>query len=121
EGYVLLRIRLAGYQAEQARLRFEVIDTGIGISASHLEAIFDSFIQVDSSVTRKYGGTGLGLSITRQLVELMGGSIEVESEVGKGSTFCFSLTMPAVEPDDSPLAIADKRSFEHLRVLIISD
>src|SRR5690606_15513336 len=70
EGYVLLRIRLAGYQAEQARLRFEVIDTGIGISASHLEAIFDSFIQVDSSVTRKYGGTGLGLSITRQLVEL---------------------------------------------------
>lgn len=120
EGYVLLKIRLAGYQAGQAKLRFEVIDTGIGITASHLEAIFDSFVQVDSSVTRKYGGTGLGLSITRQLVELMGGSIEVESEAGKGSTFRFSLTMPALEPETAPLT-ADKRNFEHLRVLVIDD
>ncbi len=121
EGYVLLQMRLAGFQAGQAKIRFEVIDTGIGITPEHLEFIFDSFNQVDSSVTRKYGGTGLGLSITHQLIELMGGQIEVESQVGQGSTFRFALTMPAIASSQAPSALVDKQAFEQLRILVIDD
>ena len=73
-------------------IEFKVIDTGIGISSDKLEAIFDAFTQGDGSTTRKYGGTGLGLTITRQVANLMGGDVNVISEVGKGST--FTLTVP---------------------------
>ncbi|MEW5817181.1 MAG: ATP-binding protein, partial [Spirochaetota bacterium] len=73
------------------RLLFSVADTGIGIEPEKKTKIFDSFVQADSSVARKYGGTGLGLTISRQLVELMGGTMWVQSEVGKGSTFYFTV------------------------------
>lgn len=72
-------------------LEFQVIDTGIGIEPTHFETIFDPFRQLDGSATRKYGGTGLGLAITKKLVELLGGRIYVESEMGKGSNFRFFL------------------------------
>lgn len=85
KGKVLLKVFLAGETARQALLRFEVIDTGIG--RDQIDTLFHSFSQVDASFTRKYGGTGLGLTIAKQLAELMGGEIGVESGKGRGSNF----------------------------------
>ncbi len=99
------------------RLRFEVRDTGIGIDPEHVEHLFDSFSQADSSTTRRYGGTGLGLAISRQLVEMMGGEIGALSEPGRGSTFWFTV--------DLPLAVAKPpalpRELEGLDVLVVDD
>lgn len=89
-GEVAIEVELAPEQDSAAvPLRFSVRDTGIGIPAEKLDAIFESFSQGDGSTTRKYGGTGLGLAIARRIVTMMGGAIKVESEVGKGSTFSF--------------------------------
>ena len=78
-------------------LRFDVVDTGIGIAPSKLETIFEPFAQADGSVTRLYGGTGLGLSITRSVVQLMGGSVQVQSTPAVGSTFTLRLPLPAAD------------------------
>jgi PAS domain S-box-containing protein len=90
-GEVVLRVQREPGAGEPGLLRFSVSDTGIGIPPDKLDAIFERFTQVDSSTTRQYGGTGLGLTITRRLVELMGGRIWVESRVGHGTTFHFTL------------------------------
>ncbi|KAI7945915.1 hypothetical protein MJO29_012303 [Puccinia striiformis f. sp. tritici] len=81
------------------RVQFHVIDTGIGIEEDKLQRIFDSFMQADGSVTRKYGGTGLGLTISRNLVQMMGGHLDVESEVGKGSDFAFDVILGPADPE----------------------
>lgn len=91
KGSVELRISTLDQDANQARLRFEVIDTGIGISAQNLTRIFDSFTQADQSITRTYGGTGLGTTISKQLVHLMDGRMGVQSEEGIGSIFWFEI------------------------------
>ena len=85
-----------------ARLKFSVRDTGIGIPREKFQTIFESFSQADTSTTRRYGGTGLGLTISSQLVQLMGGQIELESEIGRGSLFYFTLDMLMLS--DAPLA-----------------
>jgi CheY-like chemotaxis protein/HPt (histidine-containing phosphotransfer) domain-containing protein len=102
-------------------IRFEIRDTGVGISKEGLAKLFGSFAQADSSITRRFGGTGLGLAICKRLVEAMDGNIGVESEVGKGSTFWFRLPLIA---GTEPLAVqkgADETPLPSLRILVAED
>ena len=102
-------------------LKFSVADTGIGILEEKRRSIFNPFEQADGSTTRKYGGTGLGLSISSKLVEMMGGTIRVEGEVGQGSTFCFTLTFE-LDRDFIAFERVDGTSpIEGLRVLVVDD
>ncbi|HEX3884439.1 MAG TPA: PAS domain S-box protein [Stellaceae bacterium] len=105
-GEILVELSLVRGDAETAVLNFAVEDTGIGIAPDQKARIFESFHQVDGSMTRARGGSGLGLAITRQLVELMGGRITVESELGRGSRFSFtaSFGQPAEAAAESPVA-----------------
>jgi diguanylate cyclase (GGDEF)-like protein len=99
-------------------LRFEVRDTGIGMTPDAVKHIFESFAQADRSTTRKYGGTGLGLAICKQLVELMGGEIGVASEYGKGSSFWFTV---ACKPGDVAPAMPEDRTLLNVRVLVVDE
>jgi len=94
-GGVTIRVSPVNLAEGDERLLFSIEDTGIGIPANRLDRLFKMFSQVDASTTRRFGGTGLGLTIARRLTELMGGSIGVESEVGRGSRFFFSLRAPS--------------------------
>ena len=93
QGEVFLRVNLEKEDPHLALIRFTVKDTGIGIPRDRAHKLFQPFTQMDGSTTRRFGGTGLGLSICRRLVEMMGGTIGVESEEGKGSLFCFALPL----------------------------
>ncbi len=104
---------------DHVQLRFEVRDTGMGISADKIGSLFGAFTQVDASVTRRFGGTGLGLSISKRLVELMGGAIGVSSQLGQGSVFWFTLHLPVAQPDHQPHAA--RNALAGKRVLAVDD
>jgi two-component system sensor histidine kinase/response regulator len=106
-GSVLISVQCEAKQGEQAQMRISVSDSGVGIGPENIGRLFEKFTQVDASTTRNFGGTGLGLAISKQLVNLMGGSIGVESQPGEGSTFWFKLPLQVdtqAGPVDRPLA-----------------
>ncbi|HEX4384028.1 MAG TPA: response regulator [Myxococcales bacterium] len=119
KGSVLLDVSASSVTDTEAVLRFEVVDTGIGIAPDRLWRIFEKFTQADVGASRRLGGKGLGLAITRELAELMGGRIEVSSESGKGSTFAMILRMP-IERRATPEAPRTV-DLAALRVLILDD
>ncbi|MBF0275245.1 MAG: response regulator, partial [Nitrospinae bacterium] len=96
QGEVVVALKLVKTVNEECVIHFAVRDSGIGISKEHMQSLFESFSQADGSITRRFGGTGLGLTISKQLVELMGGELKVESELGKGSVFSFEIPLGVV-------------------------
>ncbi|MCV9931171.1 ATP-binding protein [Flavobacterium sp. LS1R47] len=104
-GRVNVIVKLHSLKDEEATVYFEIVDTGIGIPEDKLQTVFESFSQGSIEVNRKYGGTGLGLTIVKKLTEMLGGEINLKSEVGKGSTFTFKLKF---QIDNEPLAIKEE-------------
>ncbi|CAN5711213.1 hypothetical protein BH10CYA1_BH10CYA1_06470 [soil metagenome] len=115
-GEVTLRVNSSPVTGGVRVLHFSVQDTGIGMSRRDMQQLFKPFSQADTSITRKYGGTGLGLSISKRLVSLMGGSIDVQSEEGVGSTFSFSIPLKVVQHS---LLNADEKVLSGKRILLI--
>ena len=124
-GEIVVNVSLGDVKSERieegdiVKFKFHVRDTGIGIPPDRLEAVFSAFQQVDSSTTRRFGGTGLGLAICSRLVTLMGGDISVESEVGVGTTFQFTTSLPITTGNAEPRQ--DVLSLEGQRVLVVDD
>ncbi|WP_428510617.1 PAS-domain containing protein [Roseateles sp.] len=119
-GEVVLALRLLSLKAGEAELEFSVRDSGIGIAPEHQAQIFSGFTQAEASTTRRFGGTGLGLAISQRLVQLMGGDLSLDSVVGQGSRFAFTLTLPLV-PDAAEAPPQTERSAPPLRALIVDD
>jgi signal transduction histidine kinase/CheY-like chemotaxis protein/ligand-binding sensor domain-containing protein len=121
DGEILVSIQAGKSDEAQLELAFHVSDTGIGIPSDKVQRLFKAFSQVDSSTTRKYGGTGLGLVISQRLVELMGGSIWVESEIGSGTTFSFTIKSDIIHEFISQPPLFDVAGNEEKKVLLIDD
>lgn len=119
EGEINVKADLTEDLGDRIKVRFRVNDTGIGIPKDKQAIIFKSFTQVDGSTTRKYGGTGLGITISKQLAELMGGTLGVESEEGKGSTFWFTIVFSRQSETDAP--IRKEVSLSHVKVLVVDN
>ncbi|MCB1052129.1 MAG: PAS domain S-box protein [Acidobacteria bacterium] len=115
KGHVLVQVELLAQLNDGVQVRFIVEDTGIGIESDHLDKIFDAFSQAENSTTRRFGGTGLGLAITQRLVQLMGGQLAVQSQVGFGSRFYFDL--PFVFCEGKPTSLGNR--FEGKRALLV--
>jgi PAS domain S-box-containing protein len=121
QGAVTLSLAQTDLGDGRARLRCEVADTGVGIPESQLGQVFDRFTQADASVARRFGGTGLGLAICKRLVELMGGSIGVDSVEGEGSTFWFEVTLPIADALAAEPEAAVAQLERPLRLLLVED
>ena len=115
------RPKLESQAHEESIIRFSVSDTGIGIPLEMQQSIFSPFTQADTSTTRKYGGTGLGLTISARLVSMMGGRIWLESEVGRGTRFCFTVRMQPYAGTTESAMIAAPESLRDVRILVVDD
>jgi len=116
-GFVKISVHTENLKSDKIELIIDIIDTGIGISKTQLAKMFESFNQADSSTSRKYGGTGLGLSISKNLLHLMGGDLKVQSQLGVGSTFSCTLTLPYRQPE----ALEDKNSIKSAYIHVDGD
>lgn len=119
QGEVFTKLAVRESNGEQITLRFEVRDTGIGIPSAMHKSVFESFVQVDASINRRYGGTGLGLTIVREFAEMMGGTVGLDSTPNQGSTFWFEIPATVVDSADT-----DNDQRQHLqgrRVLVVDD
>ena len=125
QGEVKLNISLQQIDVNEARLLFAVTDTGMGISSKQQDKLFQPFVQVDDGSSRNFGGTGLGLTISQELVQLMGGSIKLDSHVGVGSCFSFELLLPlaeaAIESNILPTISLNPEALKGVRILIAED
>ena len=121
KGEVFLGVDLQRLQGDQLELSFQVRDTGIGIPQDKIPQLFKAFTQVDSSTTRKYGGTGLGLVISERLIQLMGGSIKVESEAGRGTSFTFTIKTKVSQQSKRQYVHFNTAGVEGKRVLVVDD
>jgi PAS domain S-box-containing protein len=120
KGDVVLSVELGSRSGSTARLRFSVRDTGPGIAKEESDRLFRPFVQADNSTTRRFGGSGLGLAISKQLVELMGGTISLESTPGVGSTFTFTIAVGLLEPTSQPVRTLPM-DLRGMRVLVVDD
>jgi signal transduction histidine kinase/DNA-binding response OmpR family regulator len=120
EGVISVAVRQTKKENGICTLQFSVKDNGIGISKEQQERIFDSFEQAESNTTRKYGGTGLGLAISKNIIEMMGGSIWVESAPGKGSVFAFSIPLPRGTEERRRL-LSDEINIDNVRIMAVDD
>ncbi len=117
-GFINVNIRRQECEKEGVtRVRFEVQDNGIGVSSEQKSRIFEAFSQADTSITRKYGGTGLGLTISSRFIELMGGHLDILSEVGTGTTFFFTIDFEEAEPLSGSL----KGKYSNIKALVLGD
>lgn len=123
EGEVFVSVELEeSLEGEKINLKFTVKDSGIGMSEKQMEKVFDPFTQADGSITRKFGGTGLGLSISTQLIRMMNGNVSVQSELGKGTLFTFTVeTQCSHEAEEAPSVLLDIEALKNVRVLIVDD
>jgi signal transduction histidine kinase/ActR/RegA family two-component response regulator len=130
KGNVVMHLSMVAEDDRLTTLRFLVQDSGIGIAADKLEKIFEPFTQADSSITRKFGGTGLGLAVSRHLVELMGGSLQVKSIEGEGSTFWFTVALDKHQVDIGVKSASDDKKgifpshlpdSKSIRILLVED
>jgi len=125
EGSVSLKIKTINQSADSAKIKFEVIDTGIGISKENQKSIFEKYQQAENETSRLYGGTGLGLNIAKELIELYGGKLQLKSEIGKGSNFFFEVDFPLSKKPITigcdPKSINPESSFEGMKILLAED
>ncbi|QEL54648.1 PAS domain S-box protein [Chromobacterium paludis] len=119
QGQVVVALGEQARCDNRVRLRIEISDTGIGIAPEQMARIFDGFTQAEASTTRRFGGTGLGLVISKRLVELMGGRLQVESQLGCGSRFWFDLELEIA--DDAPLVLTPSVLKDRMRILVVDD